>query len=485
MVHFPEEPLYQDVLRLVRLEGDIADLELEGEVPPEIDGAFYRVHPDPQFAPLYPHDQFFNGDGMVSMFRIRDGRVSFRQRYAQTDKWKLERAAGKALFGAYRNPLTDDESVRGRIRGTANTNVLVHAGKLLAMKEDSPCLLMDPVSLATDGYTDFSGTLDLPTFAAHPKIDPDSGNFCGFGYATKGLLTPDASYFEIDPQGRAVRRIDFTVPHYTMLHDFGITRDYAVFHVVPYVSSMEQLERGEPHFKYDPALPFYLGVFRRDGDGSDIRWFVSDKSFCGCHVMNAFNEGTRVHLDLPVSENNSLPFFPDVHGAPFDPVAARTVMTRLTVDMNANSDTLSEIRPLGTMVGEFPRIDDRFAGKPYRHGWMLCYAFDKPYNGPSGPFAAVLSTLTHLNVETGEEQSWWAGPDSGIQEPCFIPRGRDAAEGDGWLVALVDNHITNYSDLCIFDALAVARGPIARAKLPVRLRQGLHGNWTDGSLLAA
>jgi len=485
MVHFPNEPLYQDVLRLVRLEGDIADLEIEGTIPAELDGAFYRVHPDPQFAPRYAHDQFFNGDGMVSMFRFRDGRISFRQRYAQTDKWKLERAAGKALFGAYRNPLTDDESVKGQHRGTANTNVLVHAGKLFAMKEDSPCLLMDPVSLETEGYSDFDGALTLPTFAAHPKVDPVSGNFCGFGYATKGVLTPDASYFEIDPQGKVVRQIDFTVPHYTMLHDFGITQDYAVFHVVPYVSSWEQLERNEPHFKYDPSLPFYLGVFRRDGDGSDIRWFVSDRSFCGCHVMNAYNEGTRVHLDLPVSENNSLPFFPDVHGAPFDPVAAQTIMTRLTVDMGANSDALTDIRPIGRSVGEFPRIDDRFAGQPYRHGWMLCYAFDKPYNGPAGPFAAVLSTLTHLNVETGEEQSWWAGPDSGIQEPCFIPRGPDAAEGEGWLVALVDNHITNYSDLCIFDAQNLPAGPVARAKLPIRLRQGLHGNWTDGSLLAA
>ena len=56
MVHFPKEPIYEDVLRLVRLEGDIADLEIEGELPPEMDGAFYRVHPDPQFAPRKPGD---------------------------------------------------------------------------------------------------------------------------------------------------------------------------------------------------------------------------------------------------------------------------------------------------------------------------------------------------------------------------------------------------------------------------------------------
>ena len=177
MAHFPDSPLFSSVVRLIRLQGDIADLEVEGEVPVELDGAFYRVHPDPQFAPKFDDDQFFNGDGMISMFRFKDGRVDFKQRYAQTDKWKLENAAGRALFGAYRNPLTDDEAVKGQIRGTANTNVLVHAGKLFAMKEDSPCLLMDPNTLETEGYTDFAGDLDIPTFTAHPKLDPDTGNF--------------------------------------------------------------------------------------------------------------------------------------------------------------------------------------------------------------------------------------------------------------------------------------------------------------------
>ena len=484
MAKFPDHPGFSSVLRLIRMEGDIGDLEVEGAVPADLDGAFYRVHPDPQFPPKFADDQFFNGDGMVSMFRFKDGRIDFRQRYAQTDKWKLERAAGKALFGAYRNHLTDDPSVAGRIRGTANTNVLVHAGKLFAMKEDSPCLIMDPNTLATEGYTDFDGALTLPTFTAHPKIDPDSGNFCGFGYATKGPLTPDASYFEIDPAGKVVRQIDFEVPYYTMLHDFGITADYAVFNVSPYSSSMEILEQNRPHFEYDRARPFYLGVLRRDGS-APIRWFKLEPSVCGCHVMNAYQDGTKIHFDFPVSETGSLPFFPEADGRPFNPAEATTYLTRMTVDMASNSDDITQVERIGDMAGEFPRIDDRYAGKPYRHGWMITYDFEKPYNGPAGPFAGVINSITHFDHATGREESWWCGPDSAFQEPCFIPKSADAPEGVGYLVALIDNHITNYSDLCIFDAQNVAAGPIARAKLPLRLRQGLHGNWVDATKLAA
>ena len=120
---------------------------------------------------MVENDQFFNGDGMISLFRFRNGKVDFKQRYARTDKWKIERESGKALFGAYRNPLTDDPAVKGRIRGTANTNVVVYAGELFALKEDSPPLLMHPLTLETKGYTDFNGKMKSQTFSAHPKID--------------------------------------------------------------------------------------------------------------------------------------------------------------------------------------------------------------------------------------------------------------------------------------------------------------------------
>jgi len=187
MAKFPNTPGFTGALRPNRFEGDIRDLEIEGELPAQLHGTYHRVHPDAQFSPLFQNDQFFNGDGLVGLFHFRGGKIDFKSRFARTDKWKLERDAERALFGAYRNPLTDDESVKGRIRGTANTNVIVHAGKLFALKEDSPALLMDPLTLETHGYTDFAGKMLGQTFCAHPKIDPVTGNMGAFGYAAKGL----------------------------------------------------------------------------------------------------------------------------------------------------------------------------------------------------------------------------------------------------------------------------------------------------------
>ena len=39
-----------------RFEGEAQFLEVEGTVPPELDGTFYRVMPDPQFPPFVEND---------------------------------------------------------------------------------------------------------------------------------------------------------------------------------------------------------------------------------------------------------------------------------------------------------------------------------------------------------------------------------------------------------------------------------------------
>lgn len=481
MAHFPDTLAFSGILKPLRFEADIIDVEVEGVIPPELNGTFHRVHPDQQFPPMFDSDQFFNGDGLISLFKFRGGKVDFKQRYAQTDKFKLERAAGKALFGAYRNPLTDDPSVKGRIRGTANTNAVVHAGKLMALKEDSPALLMDPLTLETFGYTNWGGKCSSQTFTAHPKIDPLTGNMIAFSYASKGLITRDCTFMEISPTGELLREVWFQVPYYCMMHDFGVTEDYAVFHIVPCVSSWDRLEAKLPHFGFDTTLPVYLGILPRKGEAKDMKWFKSPNLFCS-HVMNAFNDGSKIYFDTPVAKNNMFPFFPDIHGAPFNREEGRSFMTRWTVDYNSKGDEFEKVERLTDHMGEFPRIDDRYATQNNRYGWLLVMDASLPFNGPSARASGLrINNLGFMDLHTGKQSLWFCGPDCLIQEPCFIPKSPASPEGVGYVVALIDNIVLNYSELAIFDALAVENGPIGRAKLPFRLRQGLHGNWMDAS----
>ena len=483
MAHFPDSPSFTGFNAPSRIEADIVGLVHQGTIPPELNGAFYRVQPDPQFPPLLGDDISFNGDGMITRFHIHNGQCDFRQRWARTDKWRLEHAAGKALFGAYRNPLKDDESVKGRIRGTANTNAWIYAGKLYALKEDSPALVMNAATMDTEGYTRFEGKMTGQTFTAHPKVDPRTGNMIAFGYASSGLCTDDCTLYEITPAGELIREFWFKIPYYCMMHDFAITEDYAIFHVVPSIGNWERLRQGLPHFGFDTTLPVYLGVVprRKPAKVSDIRWFKRDNCFAS-HVLNAYQEGTKVHFYTAEAKNNMFPFFPDVHGAPFNGMEAMSYLSRWTVDMSHSTEQFANIGRITQTAAEFPRMDDRFAGLRQRHGWLLEMDMRRPVELRGGSAGGLLmNCLFHKDLETGDEQHWWCGPVSSLQEACFIPRHKAAAEGDGWIIQICNRLEDHVSDLLLFDALDIAKGPIATINIPIRMRFGLHGNWADAA----
>ena len=148
MEKFPDLPMFQGINAPSRIEVDLHDLEVEGELPRDLRGAFYRMAPDRQHAPRFHDDVPFNADGTISRFLFDNGRVHLRHRYVQTERWKLERAAGRALFGKYRNPFTDDPSVQGKDRNLANTTPVVFNKTLFALREDSPPIAMDPITAA-------------------------------------------------------------------------------------------------------------------------------------------------------------------------------------------------------------------------------------------------------------------------------------------------------------------------------------------------
>jgi carotenoid cleavage dioxygenase-like enzyme len=479
MVHFPDSPAFTGFNKPSRIEGDITDLEHQGEIPRELNGAFFRVQPDPMFPPMLGDDIAFNGDGMISRFHFHNGQCDFKQRWAVTDKMKVEKAAGRGLFGRYRNPLTDDPSVKDVIRSTANTNAWIYAGKLWAMKEDSPALIMDPVTMETHAFETWEGAMRSQTFTAHPKIDPATGNMVAIGYAASGLCTDDVALMEVNPEGKLVQETWFKVPYYCMMHDFAITPDYLVLHIVPSLSSWEYLEQKREHFAFDTTKPVYLGVIPRRADlkQEDIRWFKRDNCFAS-HVVNAWQEGTKVHFVIPEARNNMFPFFPDIHGAPFDGPAAMSKLTRWTVDMASNGDEFEEIVPLTQTASEFPRIDDRFTGIKARYTWGLEMDMRRPNELKGGSAGGFLMNCLFLkDLESGAEQHWWCGPVSSLQEPCFVPRSKDAPEGDGWILMLCNRLEDRRTDLLVFDALDIEKGPLATINVPIRLRFGLHGNF--------
>jgi carotenoid cleavage dioxygenase-like enzyme len=172
---FPAHPYLTAHFAPISFEADAADLPIWGEVPKDLGGTLYRNGPNPQFAPRDSNYHWFLGDGMIHAFHIEHGRVSYRNRWVQTPKFLAERAAHRALYGSWGDPITTDPSVRGKESGVANTNVIWHGGKLLAVEEAHQPFAIDPDTLASQGYWDFASALKTGRFTAHPKLDPAKG----------------------------------------------------------------------------------------------------------------------------------------------------------------------------------------------------------------------------------------------------------------------------------------------------------------------
>ena len=482
-VDFSHNPIFSGPFaHPFRAEVDVYDCEVEGELPGDLDGAFYRVQPDFIYPPTYANDVPFNGDGNVSMFRFANGHVDFKCRYVRTQRYKAQTQARRALYGTYRNRATDDPGVRHRSGGTANTNLIFHAGRLFALKEDSPPVLMDPNTLETlDDYYTFGGKLRSETFSAHPKIDYATGEMFNICYEAKGNGSTDVCIIGIDKTGEINWEAWIKVPYAGLLHDFALSENYIAFLVIPMAVNMEQMQKGGVHFAWDSTLPTWFGVLRRGGDGSDLRYFKGPER-SATHVMNSFCDGDRIYADMDMSQGNQFPFFPMLHEK-FDFKRAAGRLTRVSVDLSKSAETY-DMEVLYPEIGVLPRTDERYWGHPYNVGFMpvtdLSKRLDDTLTGNTG---LVLNTWTRFDHNTHKSTSYYVGNTSSLQECQFIPRSQTAAEGSGYLVGLANRHVEQRSDLLVLDAEHLDEGPIATVKLPIKLRNGVHGHYVPGNLL--
>ena len=459
-----------------RIECDIYDLVTEGELPEEINGNWYRSIPDPQYSPMLGDDTFLSGDGMVSLFRFENGHVDFKMRYVKTERWKAERAARRSLYGLYRNPFTDDPSVRGKPRNVNNTTPIYHAGKLLALKEDSHAMELDPQTLETIGEFDYDGRLKSQTMTAHTRLAPDTGDLYFFGYEAGGLATKDVAFCVADKQGNLTREEWFEAPYVSLMHDFAVTREHVIFPVFPITADLNRMKAGGHHWVFEQDKESFVGILPRDAHAKHMRWFrgPARSSF---HFMNAYSDGCRVHMYFGVSKVPPFPFMQKASGINLRPDQVRIGFVRWTFDLSKPDDTWEEtvIGPSGDM----PRTALKDQMTDFDIGYYQTFdPRNAPQNGPppiAGPVGAGFNTIVRMEVKTGKYTTLSLGPSVTVQEHVHIPSKKPGHEG--YLAFVCDMHDQQLSEVAIVEAGNIEKGPIARIKVPFRLRVQVHGNW--------
>ena len=201
---------------------------------------------------------------MIHGFNLENGRVSYLNKWVRTKKWQLEREAGESLFAIF-NPTQNDPRVQGiETDGIANTNIVWHGEKLLALVESSAPFEIDPVTLESIGSWNFDGKLVGP-MTAHPKIDPISGDMYGFSYTAENFFSSKMSYFVINSLGELKTYEEFEAPFASMVHDFMVTDQHIIFPIFPLTIDFDRVVKGQSPIAWDPDKGTHVGVMPRNG----------------------------------------------------------------------------------------------------------------------------------------------------------------------------------------------------------------------------
>jgi carotenoid cleavage dioxygenase-like enzyme len=464
-----DNPFLQGFYAPVLTESDEPDLRIAGELPRALFGTLYRNGPNPQFTPRGPY-HWFDGDGMIHAFHLENGRASYRNRWVRTPKWQLEHAAGKSLGGGFNDSQASDPRLDALDSTVANTNIVWHAGRLLALEENHEAFALDPVSLMPvgAGYETYGGKLTGP-FTAHPKIDPQTGEMIIFGYGAKGPFTPFVSLHVIDRNGGITRAEMLEIPFASMVHDFAVTRNWIIVPVFPLTGSRERDKQGLPAFAWEPDKGTHIAFVPRDGTVADIQWVTMPPCYV-FHPMNHYDLADgRIVID--VVKYDVAPLFPLPDGSPSTKETPPSRLFRWTFDLSGRGKPFQETQ-LDDRVSEFPRTDPRLRMADYRHGWAVTTNATDP----------AREQLTHYDLKSGKSVDWRAPAGDGVSEPVFVPRSADVPEGDGWVLSVVYRAAEQRSDLAVFEATDIAKGPVALAHLTSRVPAGFHGNWRPGPL---
>jgi carotenoid cleavage dioxygenase-like enzyme len=415
------------------------DLEVEGSIPPELRGAYYRNGPNPVSG---NSAHWFQGDGMLHGVRLEGGRAAwYRNRWVQTRY--LSEGEDNVVF-------VNEKGEVDRTAAKANTHVVCHAGRLLALVESSLPTEMTR-ELETVGLHDFDGRLDT-AMTAHPKFCPKTGEMHFFGY---GFAPPFLTYHVADADGKLVHSEEIPVQGPTMIHDFAVTASHAIFMDLPVVFSPENLGAGMP-YAWSDDYGARLGVMPRGGSAADLRWFEVDPCYV-FHAVNAYDEGDGIVMDVAR--------YPELWRGDANHFNTAK-LHRWRFDLASGKVSEEALDDRGV---EFPRIDPRCETLPHRYGWAVGFQ-----EGPDGP---SLNTLLRYDLRGGATVEHDFGPARAPGEAVFVPASETSAEDEGWVLSLVYDEGADRSELAILDATRFDAPPVATVKLPRRVPFGFHGSW--------
>ena len=457
------------------VEADADALPVEGELPADLCGAYFRNGPNPRLAPKNRYHPF-DGDGMVHAVYFRDGRAAYRNRYVQTAALAEELARGHSFSPGVMGPF--DYSVsRFGIKDTSNTDLFCYAGQLMTLwyNAGDPYSL-DPHSLATRGAFTLDGRAQR-RLSAHSKVDWATGELLFFDY---GDEPPYMTVGVADPAGKLLHEVAIDLPGPRLPHDIGFTTHYTIVHDLPFFHDMEVLRRHRYRvLSFHRDIPTRFGILPRRGQSADLRWFECEPCYI-LHVTNCWEAGDWVIMD-GCRSTNPMPAARDGEGE----LASMLAYMRLEANAYRWRFNLvtGEVRE-----GDIDDLNTEFnKSNPLFHGVASRYSYHQRIPlYEEGGHTLRFTGLVKYDNDSGACTQWAYGDGVYGSEAVYAPKvgaTRASAEDDGYVITLVTDSNDWSSHCLVFDATDIAVGPIARVRLPGRVPAGFHASWGRGEEL--
>ncbi len=427
-----EKPFHlRDNFAPVTEEVSAEGMQVIGAIPPALNGRLLRNGPNPQTG---WSDHWFFGNGMIHGVEFENGRANwYRNRYVRTPLW--EDPDANAV-----------ETMLDLHKSAANTHVIQHAGRILALEEAHLPWEISP-QLDTVGAWDFGGKLNTP-MTAHPKVCATNGEMLFFAY---GLAPPFLTYHRVSAAGELVQSEVIDVPAATMMHDFNITENHVIWMDLPALWDLEALGGGGLPLRWDPDHGARLGVMPRNGGNTDVVWYDINPCYA-YHPVNAFEDGDNIVIDICR--------YARIGTADDGPA----VLNRWVIDTRAGRVSETQLDDRST---EFPRVCDSLVGRKHRYGYMAGLAESAPFGERYIKFDMRDCSSKAVELGAGREGS----------EAVFVKDPDGTSEDDGWLLSYICDRGTERGEVLILDASTMSEKPVARVLLPARVPMGFHGSW--------
>lgn len=448
--------------------------EIEGELPKDLTGTFFRNGPGRQRIGDQKYGHWFDGDGMLCAFTFHNGEVHFKNRYVRTPKYIAETESQKIEYRGFGTQVPGGffSNFLKMPANPANTSLIWHGGHLLALNEGGKPWKLLPENLETVGEFTYEDELDPSmVFSAHGKVHEPSGDYINFGAGIGGFglkgPKPCINMYRINPQGRLFKKAQIPLDSFPFCHDFALTDRYAVFFVgsivfgnmVPVILGKNSIS---DQIQFDGSIPLKVVVV-------DLETFETVRTFettpgSVIHFGNAYDQGDEIIVDGMFTDNFEAN---DTLGDVFNPEGRFGGGQYYRFVMNMANGNMTQEK-ITDVESEFPTFNPVKAGK--KHG--VTYTATSIYNGANSFFNGI----QRVSYD-GESQLATLPPGYYGSEPMFAASDNPTAEDDGYILEVAYNGFTHKSELQIFRADNL-NDQVCSLKLKHHVPHQFHGHFT-------